>query len=82
MSRLGFLSLSPGNEHQVKHSNVATTTVFPGTKTLGACGLGNAAGTGTESPEQAYGACSVISGLTAQPDEAHLFEGLASHRKG
>lgn len=82
MSHLGFLPMSPENKLQVKHSNVATTTVFPGTKTLGACGLGNAARTGTESPEQAQGACSVISGLTAQPDAVHLCEGPALHRKG
>lgn len=62
VSHLGFLSIGTGN----KPSNAATTAVFPGTKTLGACGLGSAVQTGTETPEQAQGAMSGVSGPTAQ----------------
>lgn len=63
---LGFCLSTLETSSRSQPSNAATTTVFPGTKTLGACGLGSAVQTGTETPEQAQGAMSGVSGPTAQ----------------
>lgn len=70
---LGFCPSTLETSSRSQPSIAATTTVFPGTKTLGACGLGSAVQTGTETPEQApQGAMSGVSGPTAQPCSTSL----------